>query len=306
MPRPMVPRGRQQKATVWKNDATYIQYVDRLTELSIAMFEWKNLPDTVDERFLELTLFGKGMAVFFKDDALDEYYALPASIGGQLNIYNIPKRRRAYATSGYQYECDIENSVIIYNNMLHKNSRLDVEMFARRLYELDRIIDVNAAAQKTPILITCDNEKQKLTLKNLYMQYDGNDPVIYAYGNSVDSNSVKVLTTGAPYVADKIYQLKTQRWNEALTYLGISNVNYQKKERLISDEVLRGQGGTIASRYSRLNARKQACEEINKMFGLNIDCTFREDYREADDEIMFSGQTGENDMDTLAIDLRTQ
>ena len=304
MPRPEIPRGRQQKKTIWQNDATYIQYEDRLTELSISMFEWENLPDTIDERFLELTLFGKGVAVFFKDENLDEYYALPAAIGGQLNIYNIPKRRRAYATSGYNYPCDESNSVLIYNNMLHKNSVLDVRMFAKRLYELDRIIDVNASAQKTPILISCD-ETQRLTLKNLYMQYQGNEPVIYGDKN-INPNAIKVLNTGAPYVADKLYQLKTQRWNEALTYLGISNVNYQKKERLISDEVLRGQGGTIASRYSRLNARKQAAKEINKMFGLNVDCKFREDYREADDEVMFSGETGDKSQDTLAIDLRTQ
>lgn len=303
MPRPAIPRGRQQRHSMLKNDATYIEYVDRLTELAVSMFEWKNLPKTIDERFLEMTLFGKGFAVFYKDEDLGDYLALPAKIGGELNIYNIPKIRTAYATNGYQYELDESNSVIIYNNMIHKNSVLDVHMFAERLYEMDRIIDVNIGAQKTPVLISCD-ETQRLTLKNLYMQFDGNMPVIYGDKN-INPNSLKVLSTGAPFVADKIYQLKNQRWNEMLTYLGISNVNYQKKERMISDEVLRGQGGTIASRYSRLNERKKACEAINEMFGLNMDCVFREDYREADDEVMFSGKTGENDMDTVAIDLRT-
>lgn len=303
MPRPAIPRGRQQKHSMLENNATYIEYVDRLTELAVSMFEWKNLPSTVDERFLEMTLFGKGFAVFYKDEDLGDYLALPAKIGGELDNYNIPKLRTAYATNGYQYELDESNSVIIYNNMIHKNSVLDVHMFAERLYEMDRIIDVNINAQKTPVLISCD-ETQRLTLKNLYMQFDGNMPVIYGDKN-INPNSLKVLSTGAPFVADKIYQLKNQRWNEMLTYLGISNVNYQKKERMISDEVLRGQGGTIASRYSRLNERKKACKAINEMFGLNMDCVFREDYREADDEIMFSGDTGENDMDTVAIDLRT-
>lgn len=92
-------------------------------------------------------------------------------------------------------------------------------------------------------------------------------------------NGFGVLKTDAPYVSDALYQLKTQIWNEALTYLGISNVNITKKERLITDEVTRNQGGTIASRYSRLESRKKACKEINKMFGLNIDCDCREDFQ---------------------------
>ena len=259
------------------NNASYIQYYDRLTELSISMFEWRNLPDTVDPRFLELTLFANGMAVFFKDE-VEDYLALQCAISGPLNVYRIPIRRRAYAVNGYNRELDDKNSIIIYNNMLHKNSMLDVRMFARELYNLDRAISVNANAQKTPILIRCD-ENQRLTLENLYMDYDGNKPVIYG-DKGLNPNALSVLKTDAPYVADKLYTLKTQKWNEALTYLGISNVNITKRERLITDEVTRNQGGTIASRYSRLQSRRMACEQINRMFGLNVQCDYREDYQE--------------------------
>ena len=259
------------------NDYTYIQYAYRLMELSISMFEWKNLPEGIDERFLEMVLFTDGKAVFFRDDELGDYLALQCLINGKLNVYRIPIDRRAFAVNGYQKELTDKDSVIIFNNMLHTNSWLDVKMFAKRLYNLDRIIDVNANAQKTPILIK-GNEQQRLTLMNLYKEYDGNAPVIFA-DKSLDMNVLQVMSTQAPYVADKIYQLKTQIWNEALTYLGISNVSFQKRERMVSDEVTRSQGGTVASRYSRLNARRQACEQINKMFGLNIDCDFREDYQ---------------------------
>lgn len=259
------------------NNYTYMQYAYRLMELSISMFEWKNLPEGIDERFLEMVLFTDGHAVFFKDDELGDYLALQCIINGKLNVYRIPIKRRAFAVNGYQKQLTDKDSVIIFNNMLHTNSWLDVKMFAKRLYNLDRIIDVNANAQKTPILIK-GNEQQRLTLTNLYKEYDGNAPVIFA-DKSLDMNALQVLSTQAPYVADKIYQLKTQIWNEALTYLGISNVSFQKRERMVSDEVTRSQGGTVASRYSRLNARRQACEQINKMFGLNIDCDFREDYQ---------------------------
>lgn len=282
----MAKKDRQFWESATLNNTNFKQYYNRLTELSISMFEWKNLPDTVDPRFLELTLFSDGQAVFFYDEEIG-YLALQNILGGKFNVYRVPVDRRAYAVNGYQKSLNEKDSVIIYNNYLHSNSRMDVEMFARRLYNLDRAIDVNANAQKTPVLIQCD-ETQRLTMVNLYKKFDGNEPVIYGDKN-LNPNSLKVLKTDAPYVADKLYQLKTQIWNEALTYLGISNINITKKERLITDEVTRNQGGTIASRYSRLEARREACKAINKMFGLDIWCDYREDYQALSETVIEQG-----------------
>lgn len=275
--------GRKKDREFWEtagtNNATWRQYYNRLVELSISMFEWKNLPDTIDPRFLELTLFSEGQAVFFLDEDIG-FLALQNAAYGDLDVYRIPRIRRAYAVNGYQRNLSDKDSVIIFNNYLHTNSMLDVQMFSKRLYNLDRAIDVNANAQKTPVLIICD-ESQRLTMENIYKQFDGNAPVIFGNRN-INANDLKTLNTGAPYVCDKLYELKTQIWNEALTYLGISNINITKKERLVTDEVTRNQGGTIASRYSRLQARREACEKINAMFGLNIWCDYREDYQEID------------------------
>lgn len=284
------------------NNRTYMQYYCRLTELAISMFEWKNLPDTIDERFLEMCLFSDGKAVFFYDDVLG-YLCLQTAISGKWNVYRIPIDRRAYATNGYNRKLTDKDSVIIFNNYLHTNSKLDVEMFSRRLYDLDRAIDVNAKAQKTPILLLCD-ETERLTMKNLYKQYEGNEPFIFG-DKKLNADGVKVLTTEAPYVADKLYQLKSQYWNEALTYLGISNTNITKKERMISDEIMRNMGGVIASRYSRLESRRQACKKINNMFGLNIEVNYRADYREADDELMLTGSTEDGVPTEMVVDVRS-
>lgn len=264
------------------NNLTYKQYLDRLTELAISMFEWKNLPPSVDARYLELHLFETGCMVYFNDDVLGNI-CLDCIANGRLGIYGDPILRRAY--SGYNnYNALLKesNSVIVWNNYLHTNSILDVKMFARRLYVLDRIIDVNANAQKTPVLVQ-GTEKQRLTLINLYKEFDGNAPFIFG-DNNLDLNVLKVLQTGAPYVCDKLYTLKTQYWNEALTYLGISNISIQKRERLITDEVTRNQGGTIASRYSRLNSRREAARKINAMFGTNIQVNYREDFQQVDND----------------------
>lgn len=285
------------------NNTTYNQYYQRLMELSMTMFDWQNLPDTIDPRFLELILFRDGHIVFFKDEDLG-YLALTAALNAPFDVYRIPQNRHVYASNGYTNNLTGKDSVIIYNNYTHTNSITDVRMFAKRLYNLDRIIDVNANAQKTPVLVQ-GSEQQRLTLLNMYKEFDGNAPVIFG-DRSLDTDGLKAIRTDAPYVADKLYQLKTAIWNEALTYLGISNINVQKKERMISDEVMRNQGGIIASRYSRLESRRQAADKINKMFGLNIEVEYREDYREADDELMFAGESGGNDIKSMVVDTRTK
>ena len=287
--------------SLWRNNGTYRFYLDRLTELSISMFDWQNVPDSIDTRFLETTLFLNGSAVFFKDEDLrDEHIegeedgtllALPVAMNGNFDLYNIPTRRTAYATNGYNRNLTNKDSVIVYNNMIRTNSVQTCTVYARRLWNLDRAIDVNANAQKTPVLIRC-NDSERLTLVNAYQKWEGNEPVIYGT-KDFDPNSISVLRTDAPYVARDLYELKTQIWNEALTYLGISNMNFQKRERLVTDEVIRNQGGTIASRYSRLEARREACKKINKMFGTNIEVYFRDDTKEFDET--FDGGIEVND-----------
>lgn len=259
------------------NNATYIQYFNRLVELSVSMFEWQGLPETVDPRYLELHLFQNGSMVYFRDEVMGDL-CLDCIANGQFDVYGNPISRRAYSSyNQYQKTLNESDSVIIWNNYLRQPSVLDVKMFAKRLYNLDRIIDVNANAQKTPVLVQ-GTEKQRLTLVNLYKEFDGNAPFIFGDKN-LDLNSLRAISTNAPYVADKLYQLKTQIWNEALTYLGISNLNIQKKERMITDEVQRNQGGTIASRYSRLEARREAVDKINRMFGTDISVDYREDFQ---------------------------
>lgn len=258
------------------NNLTYMQYLNRLTELSVSMFEWKNLPPTVDARYLELHLFETGSMVYFDDDVIGNL-CLDCLPCGRLDVYGNPVLRRAYSGyNNYQKLLKESNSVIIWNNYLHTNSVLEVQMFARRLYNLDRIIDVNANAQKTPVLIQ-GTEQQRLTLKNLYKEFDGNSPFIFGDKN-LDLNSLKCLQTGAPYVCDKLYNLKQMYWNEALTYLGINNSGAQKRERMLAIESSQAQGGTISSRYSRLQSRREGVEKINAMFGTNIEVNYREDF----------------------------
>lgn len=271
--------------------ATNSQYTDRLTEIALSSVKWNNLPETIDARFLEWCLFYDGMAVFFKDDVLG-YLCLQTMPQGQFNVYRVPTQNNAYAVNGYQEHLDITNSVIIYNNLIRKPSVQDIKFYASRLTNVDLTIQVNVNAQKTPVAILC-NESQKLTFENLYQQYAGNMPFIFG-DKSLDLSSITALNTRADFKGDVLYKMKTDLWNEALTYLGVSNVSYQKKERVNTDEVQRSMGGVFASRRGRLKARQQACEQINKMFGLDISVEYEEDVDNLIDD-SYNENGGEDD-----------
>ena len=141
-----------------------------------------------------------------------------------------------------------------------------MELFALRLYEAERTADVNIKAQKTPVLLLMD-EKQRLTMENIYSQYEGNKPVIFGDKNYLGENVIKAINTQAPFIADKIIDYKKEIWNEALTFLGINNIMVDKKERLITDEANSNNELINLNLQSYLAPRQEACRQFNEKFG---------------------------------------
>ena len=277
----MPRKNKRFKESAVKNTMAYNIYFNKYREMSQSMFKWTGVPDTVNIEFFENALFDLGKVLFFKDEVLG-FLCLPCALSGVMDVYNIPVDRKAYANNGYNIIKASSDSVIIWNNLIKTPSKPLALYYAERLWKMDSVIDININAQKTPLFISCD-ETQKLTMQNLYMQYDGNYPVIFGNKN-LSPNDLKVLTTQSPYVADKVQFIKQTIWNESLANLGITNLNVSKKERLLEDEIAKSQGGTIAMRNSRLLARQRACEEINKMFGLNMWCDYDEPEIEQENE----------------------
>lgn len=259
------------------NDRTMIDYIDRLKMLSVSLFTWKGLDDiagTGASRFLELSLYEDGKGVFVKDDELG-YMALKVNPSDKLNVYMLPVKVICWSI-GYNKQYAFDDVVYIMNNELQKPTREFMELFAYRLYETERTIDINLQAQKTPILIEGDT-KTILTLKNVYMQYSGNTPFIFGNKQFDISNKLNVLKTDAPYIIDKLDVHKHQIFNDALTVLGIDNANTDKKERLITNEVESNEELIKYYLNCYYKTRKKACDDINKKFGLNISIELNKD-----------------------------
>lgn len=262
------------KLTEQLNIETYFDYFNRLSLIAQSIFKYENLPNFINEKWIEKYLFEFGSCVFFNDRNLG-FIVTKFNNVGNLNNYDEPTQIRPFGTNYTTDENLInnDNCVIIRNNALSIPTVNTVNLYAIRLTEISRTIDVNINAQKTPVLIKC-SDKQKLVLKNAYKQWDGNSPVIFA-DKSLDMSTFSVLKTDAPIVFDKLQIQKNMIWNEIMTVLGINNANMDKKERLVDDEVRANNEQVEICADVMLKSRELAIEQINNLFGLNIKVTKR-------------------------------
>lgn len=256
------------------NQSTFSDYYHRLALLARSVFKWEGLPEGIKDRYIERYLFNQGRCIFFEDKTKG-LMVTGATDGGWLNYYDEPTFFTPVATH-YQRWQPLENHVAcveIRNNDEAIPTHRTIMQYAARLTDIQRTIDVNIMAQKTPAFIRA-TKNQKLTLVNMYAQWRGNEPLVMADENLI-ANPLEVLRTDAPVVFDKLHIEKNKLWNECMTFLGVNNANTDKRERLVDDEVQANNQQIELSAQVMLKAREDAAKEINRIFGTSIKVSMR-------------------------------
>lgn len=267
------------------NDETYYDYLRRMKMVALSLFEWK-LPKGMDSRYLEKSLYYKGMATLF-ETAEFGFINTQCSSNGYLNMYGLPSSLNCMTYNGLHWYKKLytqlgeteeirktqreEECIFVMNDWEACPTAFTIEQFAYRMYLAQRTADVNMSAQRTPVMVVC-SDKQRLTMENLYSQYDGNQPFIFGDKDAnINENSLKSLKTDAPYICDKVMDYKKEIWNEFLQFLGVNSISIEKKERLITDEA--NQNNEVINLYlqSRLAPRQKACDQFNELYGLTGD-----------------------------------
>lgn len=253
---------------------TFNDYYFRLMMLAQSVFEWKGLPDGIDERHIEKYLFQEGSCMFFKDKNLG-WMVTKCLQDGDLNYYDDPTTLYPVATNYMEvrsYTPGVD-CVLIRNNDYMIPTRRTIRLFASRLTEIQRTADINIIAQKTPVIVK-GSEKQRLSLKNVIRQWLGNEPLIFG-DKTLDTTEMKVLNTSAPFVADKLAIEKNKMWNECMTFLGVDNANTDKKERSVDDEIQANNEQIELSGHAMLKARERAAELISELTGEKVSVSIR-------------------------------
>lgn len=263
---------KQLKENQLSNWKTYQMYLREMLTLAENVFEFENLPDFIDVAFLNKKLLRDGSIAFFKDEYLG-VIALPYTVMGTLDIYQRPQKIMAIAPNGsYRRILNPDEYIIMYDNNGRYPLFLDITQYAERIALDTRTIDINILQQRTPRFWKTSSDKER-SIRDIINNVDGLENTVLTY-EDINIDDIQLILQPAPYVADKIDIQKEKLWNEFLRLIGIANMNFQKKERNIKDEVLASQGGTIASRYSRFEPRQKAIKLINEKFGTNINVRY--------------------------------
>lgn len=308
-PFPIMPKSRKlKKLAEWENEEACQDMFCYLLNLWLQLFEWKNLPDTCNERALEITLMFHGKALFFADseafnpdaypvfngDGNDKFFHTPVALGKGLNIYYEHIERRAYSYD-YNKMFDITNSVLIRNNRTMSPTLPTLIVMTKRLTDAIRTIETVSDHYKNPYLIAADETEVKTVEEFENMRQNHHTSIITT--KSFNPDAIKVMPTGISKgiltdVWDNFHNLE----NLSFTRMGLNNANTDKKERLITSEVNANNKVIEASMDTYLMSRQKAAEEINKMFGLNISVDFRykgdDNAGEVHNEVMGSSPDG--------------
>lgn len=256
---------------------TFTDYYTRLMLMAQTVFKWNGLPNGIDEKYIERCLFNEGRCMFFKD-FYNGWMVAKCTDAGALNYYDEPTRLMpvaansdALAARDYMVGDDC---ILIYNNDYGIPTRRTIMLYAARLAEMQRTIDININAMKTPVLLET-SEKQRLSVLAAYRQWNGFEPVIVGDKSLDMSGAIKTMNTAAPVVFDKLAIEKNKLWNECMTFLGINNANMDKRERLVDDEVQANNEQIGLSAQIMLKARQRAAEQMSELCGQEITVELR-------------------------------
>ena len=259
---------------VGQGDTTLYWYY-KLMNLAIVRYEWKNLPPQIEPMFIEQSLFYNSIGAFVVDDVTKIPAFFNVNLTGNIDIYDFPEERQAYASNGYWEMYGKDNSVIVRDNPTMFPLCWTTILYAQRLNNLWRTIDLNVYCQRTPTVIACTQDT-RLSYEILSKKYESYVPVIKV-ADTMDLDKFKALSLDAPYVADKLQDQIRYTLAQYLTDLGYNNNAQQKKERLVSSETEGNNGEIEASRNVGLISRRRCAEQCNKLFGWNVEVVFRSD-----------------------------
>lgn len=289
---------RRRKTTIGQNDGVVQQYYNphlgmpnnisqwneqqiiqlmlgrMLFELSMNRFKWEGLPEEINIRWMEMALATRALAVFYFDKRYDRHFALPGSPKGVMNMVGDPLEYIVWGNPFGTRDMDAQDVVPIWANYTRMPDMDIIHIYAKRLAMMDRTIEINALqARRSKILSV--NENGRLTAKIINAAIESGDAAI-ATSEGIDlANMIQALDLGIdPQKIVNMDILRGRQWNQALTMLGINNANQDKKERLVAAEVSGNDDAVAAIRATNLQSREQACEKINKKFGLDVSVSY--------------------------------
>lgn len=180
----------------------------------------------------------------------------------------------------------LDECVPIWNNEDLLSSWDIIRPWVIRYAKTQAVRDNNLVYCNYPAIITVVNGK------DLEAKYAGNvlkdlHSMVIQDGSATPMKNIDVLDFGVPYILDKLGMERDAYGNDALQAIGINVLDFEKKERVIQDEVNANTERIKTITGTPLELRKQAVEQIDEMFGVRLSVEKRVN------DVMAFGKRGE-------------
>lgn len=253
--------------------------------LSIVMnrFKYKDLPDTMDRRFLELCLIATNQAGIAKVG--DKIMNFNINSTGSRSSYGYPLNVTLCDFMGKSYGRFIPNTpdavspdcVLMYNDEYNIAPLSRIVWYANRLTDLQTSLGAAIANLKGTTVIRCSKE-QKAPVEKAWRNVDNGVPIILSFDDATGAlqNPPEVLTN--PQTPEILVALQ-ENYDKTLAQFcmefGINSNTVVNKMSGISSEELAQNNQMIEIRlHTEFEQRKKALEQMNDMWGTKADIEF--------------------------------
>lgn len=251
----------------------YRYYLDRLSLLAISIYEWVNLPKNCNNRFIELSLLENSPVCFCPvawgiDDEPTNWMNFKITASDMVNDYGEDSRYTLTSVTP-EYSGKVvnrEDIAICWNNYLRRPMYQYIKVFAARLAASDITRDINKNSMRTPVAVRAKSVASRLSMLNQTEQFDSGLPYVFV-SDEWDPDDFKSFNLNTPNYLNDLREDKKDIYREALEFIGIANLSFEKKERMNLKETELYQGYTNWNCLSGLLSRKECCDEFNEKWG---------------------------------------
>lgn len=276
------------KHSVCDVESNYNYYVGLLLNRMVNLFDWHDLPETVDKQYLCSLLFLTGKATFFKSNG--ELYVGDCAVGGELNEYYFPKYAiLANPVLGSKNLLINKDCVLVYTSTADKintNVRMGdngysascptqglITKTAELLADCMASINIVQKNARASFVITAPTDNVRVQMDILLKRmYDG-EPYTTVTDSAFADNRVTVSPLTTTVGNTTLRELReTQQYYLSQFYHAIgvdSNSNF-KRERLTTAELDSESEPLQINIIDMINSVKEGIEQVNQMFGTHI------------------------------------
>ena len=160
-----------------------------------------------------------------------------------------------------------------------------VTRYATDLAQCDRSIEVNLMNSNVTAFFKAKSKKEADAIREAYGQATTGKPLVIINKEVMgDDEGIETMLPNMKnnFLVNDLLQARRGILNAFLTEIGIRNANYDKKERLNSQEVNENNDETSAVISVIYDNIKKSMEEVNRISGLGLDVKLHYDYEEGD------------------------